>query len=503
LPPSDPAGGLTPLERGRLAFLVSEKEHDADRNGDGDKADNVLHIWDPSSGTRNLQLAGAGNVAALDDGGVVFLVLEAAQQHRDLTGDGDTDDIVLHHWDPETGRATNLGASSGGHLAIGGGRVAYLRWERFEGSDLNGDGDMIDEVVHVWDRATGAFTNLGLAGGLVYPVALGEGRFEFFVSEYSQGADLNGDRDAIDNVLHVWPGVTAGGNPIVPPAVSPPAEAPVPAPGPRPGGDSGLDSPGGESERESERERSGYWMVGSDGSVYAFGDAAPLGATRPAPGATVVDLEPIPSGQGYWIVDSSGRVSAFGDAGPIGDTEALPVAAGERITSLSSTPTGRGYWLFTTHGRVLAFGDARHLGDMAGTPLNGPVLDSVPTPSGHGYYMVAADGGIFAFGDARFSGSMGGHRLNAPVQSLVPDGDGGGYWLVASDGGVFAFDAPFRGSMGAVTLNRPVTGMVRYGDGYLMVGEDGGIFNFSNRSFLGSLAENPPTAPLVSVAALG
>jgi len=26
-------------------------------------------------------------------------------------------------------------------------------------------------------------------------------------------------------------------------------------------------------------------------------------------------------------------------------------------------------------------------------------------------------------------------------------------------------------------LNRPITGMVRYGNGYLMVGSDGGIFN--------------------------
>ncbi|MDQ1567755.1 MAG: hypothetical protein QOF96_2635, partial [Actinomycetota bacterium] len=112
------------------------------------------------------------------------------------------------------------------------------------------------------------------------------------------------------------------------------------------------------------------------------------------------------------------------------------------------------------------------------------------------------DGGIFAFGDAHFQGSMGGKKLNAAVQSLVPDGDGAGYWLVASDGGIFAFDAPFRGSMGDRKLNRPVTGMVRFGDGYLMVGEDGGIFNFSSGAFAGSLGANPPARPVVSVAAL-
>ena len=56
--------------------------------------------------------------------------------------------------------------------------------------------------------------------------------------------------------------------------------------------------------------------------------------------------------------------------------------------------------------------------------------------------------------------------------------------------------------MGGTQLNRPVTGMVRFGDGYLMVGEDGGIFNFSSQPFSGSLGAHPPARPIVSVAAL-
>ena len=74
--------------------------------------------------------------------------------------------------------------------------------------------------------------------------------------------------------------------------------------------------------------------------------------------------------------------------------------------------------------------------------------------------------------------------------------------LVASDGGIFTFEAPFRGSLGGQRLNRPVSGMVPFGDGYLMVGEDGGIFNFSDRPFLGSLGANPPARPVVAVAGL-
>ncbi|HVF32911.1 MAG TPA: CAP domain-containing protein [Acidimicrobiales bacterium] len=242
---------------------------------------------------------------------------------------------------------------------------------------------------------------------------------------------------------------------------------------------------------------SGYWMVGRDGSVYAFGGAGHLGN---APTASAEDLEPTPSKAGYWVVSSSGHVFAFGNAPHLGGIDGA-VGAGERVTSISATPSGGGYWLFTTAGRVVSFGDAPHLGDMAGTRLNGPVLDSIPTPSGRGYYMVASDGGIFTFGDADFRGSMGGSRLNAPVQSLVPDSDGAGYWLVASDGGIFAFDSAFHGSMGATRLNRPITGMVAFGPGgYLMVGEDGGIFTFGSAAFHGSLGDRPPASPITSVA---
>jgi hypothetical protein len=44
--------------------------------------------------------------------------------------------------------------------------------------------------------------------------------------------------------------------------------------------------------------------------------------------------------------------------------------------------------------------------------------------------------------------------------------------------------------------------MVRYGDGYLMVAEDGGIFAFSSLAFVGSLGRQPPARPITSVAPL-
>jgi hypothetical protein len=221
-------------------------------------------------------------------------------------------------------------------------------------------------------------------------------------------------------------------------------------------------------------ETAGYWMLGADGAVYAFGAGHHAGNATGA-----VDLEPTPSAAGYWIVDRDGHVIACGDAHRAG--------------------------ILAVHRRrpVLAFGDATFVGDMRSTRQNGPVLGSVPRPSGLSYDRSLPTAASSRSATPSSSVPWAPAQLNAPVQSLVPDGDGRGYWVVATDGGIFAFDAPFRASMGAVRLNRPVTGMVRFGNGYLMVGDYGGILSFSDQPFLGSLGATTPTVPVVAIAALG
>jgi hypothetical protein len=43
---------------------------------------------------------------------------------------------------------------------------------------------------------------------------------------------------------------------------------------------------------------------------------------------------------------------------------------------------------------------------------------------------------------------------------MAPTFDGQGYWLVANDGGIFNFgDAGFAGSAGGTTLYAPIVGM--------------------------------------------
>ncbi len=297
--------------------------------------------------------------------------------------------------------------------------------------------------------------------------------------------------DSRNNRVRAMPSVASAPGAIVKPGGNTP---PPTQPG---GGGTPVPVPG----------KSGYWMLGVDGKVYAFGDAAQAmfgDAVGQMPaGAKAVHIEPTPTAQGYWINDDRGGVYAFGDAAKLGGINSSTLQAGEQVTSLSSTPSGGGYWLFTSKGRVFTFGNAGKFGDLASMTLAGAIQSSIPTPSGNGYFMVGSDGGVFAFGDAVFKGSMGNTKLNQPVMALVPTRTDKGYWLVASDGGIFAFgDATFKGSMGDTKLNKPVVGMVRYGNGYLMVGADGGIFSFSDKPFVGSLGATPPARPITFAATL-
>ena len=69
-----------------------------------------------------------------------------------------------------------------------------------------------------------------------------------------------------------------------------------------------------------------------------------------------------------------------------------------------------------------------------------------------------------------------------------------GYWMVGTDGGVYNYgNAGFHGSMGGQQLNKPIVGIAATADGggYWEVATDGGIFNFGTPTSTAPWAASP------------
>jgi Cu/Zn superoxide dismutase len=163
---------------------------------------------------------------------------------------------------------------------------------------------------------------------------------------------------------------------------------------------------------------------------------------------------------GYWLVGTDGGIFAYGDASFLGSTGNIKLA--RSAVGMAATPSGDGYWVVASDGGVFNYGDAPFAGSTGAIELNQPVVGLAPTPSGQGYWLVAADGGVFNFGDAVLYGSLGGTSLNSPIVAMAATSTGEGYWLFAADGGVFAFgDAAFMGSTGGTRLAKQVVGATR------------------------------------------
>jgi len=201
---------------------------------------------------------------------------------------------------------------------------------------------------------------------------------------------------------------------------------------------------------------------------------------------------------GYWLVGRDGGIFAFGDAPFKGSTGNIHL--NQPIVGMAANPAGTGYWFVASDGGVFAFGDAPFYGSTGNIHLNKPIVGMAAMPSGQGYYLVASDGGIFAFGpDAKFRGSTGNIKLNKPIVGMAVAPNGRGYWLVASDGGVFAFGngADFFGSTGNIKLAQPIVGIAptNSNKGYWFVASDGGIFSFGDAlSFTPKLGGSPVTS---------
>jgi hypothetical protein len=208
----------------------------------------------------------------------------------------------------------------------------------------------------------------------------------------------------------------------------------------------------------------GYWLVASDGGIFSFGDAgfygsipgiglAPAGSSSPMRlNAPIVGMVPSTDGGGYFMVASDGGVFAFGDAKFEGSCPGIGGCSGAVVAVMPDT-TGNGYWLVTATGHVYAFGDAVDYG--APGPQAVPVTGAVRTTNGAGYWLLFSNGVVASYGDAaNFGGPVGSVGATNPATAIFATSDGGGYWVASASGSVYTFgDAPNDGSMAGQHLN--------------------------------------------------
>lgn len=242
----------------------------------------------------------------------------------------------------------------------------------------------------------------------------------------------------------------------------------------------------------------GYWIVGEDGTVFAFGDARVENGSGGALGpAAVHDIEPTATGLGYWLLGLDGRIRAHGDAVWFGD---LPTSGLDRndCNDMARTPTGLGYWILSRSGRVYPFGDATYHGEppIVVTPVSSDSYTSIEShPSTPGYRVLHANGEVHVF-DLTDHGSVVGFG-GAPAWCARIHGTrtGEGYWVHTINGLVYPFgDA---GDFGEITdmptgvsydVWRQFTWELissQTGNGYRMIRGNGTVIPFGDATMYG------------------
>jgi hypothetical protein len=189
------------------AFVSVVAESIGDLNADGDRNDGVVHVRTLNDGkVVNLGLAGT----PVEGPGLVLVqVSELSQGRHDLNGDGDLRDSVAHVYELASGKLHNLRVIAR-NPRVGADWLAFLIAERDGGADLNGDRDTRDLVLHVYDGPSATLTNLRLAvpsplsAVAPQPLFLDGSLLVAFAVEGVDTGDLNGDGDKIDVVPQIY-----------------------------------------------------------------------------------------------------------------------------------------------------------------------------------------------------------------------------------------------------------------------------------------------------------
>lgn len=145
-----------------------------------------------------------------------------------------------------------------------------------------------------------------------------------------------------------------------------------------------------------------YLALQEDGALDLYGPTGVLWASPDAEQVTsdVAGLVGTPDEAGYWLVASDGGIFAFGDArfqGSMGGS-----ALNAPITAMASSRSTGGYWLFGSDAGVFSF-NAPFFG-AGGVDSDDHIVGATVDASNQGYWLVASDGEVFTFGNAHFFG---------------------------------------------------------------------------------------------------
>lgn len=238
-------------------------------------------------------------------------------------------------------------------------------------------------------------------------------------------------------------------------------------------------------------DNNGYWLVGSMGSVLAFGSARYYGSmvgvnlNEPAVGIAVA-----PSGEDYWFGARDGGVFTFGYGINFhGSLGAVPMDL--EIEDIDAMPTGQGYVLVREDGSVYAFGNAPYLGGAAPLTAFDKAVAISLTATGAGYAIFTHFGYVYNFGDSDYHGGVNSNLIRIVDAAARPQDDG--YWLLRDDGYVYAYGAGASGVLPnfAVPVNIKAAGIAvtPSGNGLYVVDETGEVWAYGDAVHQGDVGD--------------
>lgn len=273
------------------------------------------------------------------------------------------------------------------------------------------------------------------------------------------------------------------------------------------------------------RDTGGYWLVGNDGNVFAYGLVSYFGSKGMGTPSAGVLRNP-----------QQNEVTSYTSWNGVGHSP-----NGTGVVAICATQTGSGYWLLEDNGYITSFGyqdedagegtvdsELTEVGTLLGWPtgyawpvanINGPsFFDYVAIErydaAINSMWLFRANGNCYAYGSATWHGNavfdttvasnvrlLGGPRAGTSDAEFIVDAaavpGGDGYYMLSNHGNVWAFGAAVaRGGLSIVGGVLQTSGWASAicptpaNDGYYILTQDGQVYTFGAAPYLGAFPTN-------------